>query len=106
MTISRIALLVGSFVIGSVATAAAQTDSVVVGIGRQLSAEIGSEVVVPVYADLRKTPGVKLGSYTVRVTWNPLVLSYRGVDAGPFASPVERTDSVGNGILVVAGVSV
>ena len=42
----------------------------------------------------------------MRMTWNPSVLTYSGLDAGPFATPVERTDSLGAGVLYVAAVSV
>lgn len=106
-------VLVGAAVTAALAAiparAAAQTDTVTVGIGGTLSAPTGSEFVVPVYADMRKAPGQKLGSYTIRVTWDPSQLSFYGFDSvsvGTFAEPVPRTDSTGYGVLVVGGVSV
>src|SRR5439155_14158008 len=60
----------------------------------------------PVFADMRSALGARLGSYTVRLSWDPTVLQYEDVQAGTFAVPVVRTDSTYYGVVVVAGVSV
>lgn len=89
----------------------ARAQSVTVGIGGVLSAPTGGYLVAPVYADMRGMPGTKLGSYTIRVTWDPTQLYYDfgytsdSVVTGTFAQPVVRSDSAGSGVLIVAGVS-
>jgi hypothetical protein len=100
----RRALVVLAVALGAtVGRATAQT--VVLGVGGQLTGEANGRIRVPVYADLRGAPGEKLGSYTVRLEWDPAVLTWQGVYAGAFAQPVERTDSVYYGVLRVGGLS-
>ncbi len=81
-------------------------DSITVGVGGELSAPRYQELDVPIFADLRKAGSEKLGSYTVRVSWNPNVLSFVGGQPGSFGQPVIRQDSVYYGVLWAAGVSV
>jgi hypothetical protein len=100
----RRALLILAVVLTAAAgRAAAQT--VVVGVGGQLTGEQNGRIRIPVYADLRGAPGQRLGSYTVRLQWNPAVLTWQGVYAGAFAQPVEGTDSTFYGVLRVGGLS-
>jgi len=79
--------------------------TVVVGVGGQLTGELYGRVRVPVYADLRGASGVKLGSYTLRLAWDPNVLNYQSVDEGAFGLPSLGTDSVYEGVLRVGGLS-
>lgn len=84
---------------------AAQT--VTVGVGGGLSAPVFQDFRVPVFADMTAAGGEKLGSYTVRLSWDPNLLVYDGiVEPGAEISPVVRTDSAYLGVLKVSGVSV
>jgi hypothetical protein len=92
------------------APAGAQT--VIFGVGGELSGEQGDYVRVPVYVDMRGAPGQRLGVYTVRLQWDPAVLqlfNYQDqVEAGRFGEPVVDADSAyyyGGGILKVGGLS-
>lgn len=80
-------------------------DTVTVGIAGQLSGFVGDNLRVPVFADMTKANGAALGSYTLRIAWNPAVLSYTGVDDGAFSSPVVQTDSTANGVLYASAIS-
>jgi Bacterial Ig-like domain (group 2) len=80
-------------------------DTVTVGIAGQLSGLVGDSLHVPVYADMTKANGALLGSYTLRVTWNPSVLFLQGVGDGAFSAPAIQTDSTGNGVLYASGIS-
>jgi hypothetical protein len=80
-------------------------DTVTVGIAGQLAGFVGDNLRVPVFADMTKANGKALGSYTLRITWNPAVLSYTGVHDGAFSSPLVQTDSTGNGVLYTSAIS-
>ncbi len=80
-------------------------DTVTVGIAGELSAPLYENLRVPVFADLTKASGKKLGSYTLRITWNPSVLSYGGVNDAAFSTPLVRTDSIGYGVLRASAIS-
>lgn len=80
-------------------------DTVTVGVGADLSAPLYQSLDVPIFADLRKAGTEKLGSYTVRVSWNTGVLSYNGWGDGAFGRPLVRTDSTGYGVVWVSGIS-
>ncbi|MFQ6047473.1 MAG: hypothetical protein ACE5PT_14135, partial [Gemmatimonadales bacterium] len=82
-----------------------QVPSIPVGVGGELSALLGETLNVPIFADMSGAGGEKLGSYTVRLAWDPAVLSYNGFTSGSFAEAVARTDSTGFGVLWVAGIS-
>jgi hypothetical protein len=100
----RALLLLG--VLGALAAPALRAqDTVTVGIAGQLSGLIGDSLHVPVYADMTRANGALLGSYTLRITWNPSVLFLQGVGDGAFSSPVIQTDSSGNGVLYASGIS-
>jgi len=95
--------LLGVFVAPSLR---AQTqDTVSVGVGGELSALAGDSLRVPVFADLTTAGGRLLGSYTLRITWNPSVLYYRGVIDGAFSTPLVRSDSTGYGVLYASAIS-
>jgi nitrous oxidase accessory protein NosD len=80
--------------------------TVTVGVGGQLSAPLYEDFYLPIYADMSAAGGAKLGSYTIRVNWDPAVLYYRGFERGNFAEPVVQTDSAFSyGVLRFAGVS-
>ena len=89
-----------------VATPALGQDTVAVSVGGELSTFSSSTVRVPISVDMRKAPGERLGSYTVRVTWPTSLLSYRSVAPGQFGTPTLRTDSVSFGVLKATGVNV
>ena len=65
-------------------------DTVTVGVGGELSAPRYQKLDVPIFADLRKAGSEKLGSYTVRVSWNAAVLSLASNDwsDGAFGTPL------------------
>ncbi|HXV85518.1 MAG TPA: dockerin type I domain-containing protein, partial [Gemmatimonadales bacterium] len=87
------------------ATPLAAQDTIVVRLGTDLTALQGDTLVVPVVADMQGASGARLGSYTVRVTWDRTALRYTGFRDGSFAVPVARTDSVSQGVLWLTGVS-
>lgn len=81
-------------------------DTVTVGVGGELSAPLLEKLLVPVFADMRLAGGEKLGSYTIRVSWNPNIFSFSGWRSGSFAEPVVRTDSAFSyGVLWASAVS-
>ncbi|GBD31481.1 hypothetical protein HRbin33_00440 [bacterium HR33] len=81
-------------------------DTVTVGVGGELSAPLLEKLLVPVFADMRLAGGEKLGSYTIRVSWNPNIFSFNGWRSGSFAEPVVRTDSAFSyGVLWASAVS-
>jgi hypothetical protein len=104
----RIALLV--LTLACVATTA-RAQTVVFGVGGQLSAPLDERFVAPVYVDLTGAPGTALGSFTVRITWNRDSLSYYGgsgigLERGAFGGTLAvNTDSAYYGVLKVAGAS-
>ncbi len=67
---------------------------------------MGVDFFAPVFADMRSSGGARLGSYTVRITWDPAVLQYLAVEAGVFGQPVVQTDSTYYGVLMAAAISV
>lgn len=81
-------------------------DTVIVTVGGELSAPLFEEFRVPILVDLRKSPGTKLGSYTIRLSWNSSILSFYDTREGAFAEHRARTDSAyGFGVLWLTGVS-
>jgi len=78
---------------------------VVFGVGGQLTGEPGGRVRVPVYADLRAVSPVRLGSYTLRLTWDPAVLLYVSSTEGTFGQPLVDADSAYLGVLKAGGLS-
>jgi len=83
-------------------------DTVTVGVGGELSAPRYQMLDVPIFADLRKAGSEKLGSYTVRVSWNAAVLSLASNDwsDGAFGTPLVRQDSAYYGVVWASGLSV
>lgn len=104
--LARLRCLVAALGLGLGAAALRAQDTITVGVGGELSAPRYQELEVPIFADLRKAGTEKLGSYTVRVSWNPNVLSFVGGQPGSFGQPVIRQDSTYYGVLWAAGVSV
>ena len=85
--------------------AAAQV-SVVMGLGGELSGVPGSTVSAPLFADMSGAGGELLGSYTVRISWDPAVLYFQRVEPGVFATPYMNSDSAFvEGILWLSGIS-
>ncbi len=81
-------------------------DTVIVGVGGELSAPLKEELLVPIFADMRLAGTEKLGSYTIRVSWNPNIFMFSGWRSGNFADPVVRTDSAFSyGVLWASAVS-
>lgn len=97
--LAALALLVAA----SPSPAAAQT--VAFSVGGSLSAVIGDTIAVPVYVDMRAAGGARLGSYALRISWDPQVLSFVDVSPGSFGRPVANTDSVYTGVILIGGVS-
>jgi hypothetical protein len=73
--------------------APARGQTVVVGVGGALSALPLDTFRIPIYADLTAAGGEKLGSYTVRVSWNPAIMRYISFEQGSFAQATVRADS-------------
>ncbi len=101
----RILLFASVFALVGAFPLRAQT--VTVGVGGQLSAPLFEDFYVPIYADMTGSGGASLGSYTIRVSWDPTVLQYNGgFERGTFSEPVVQTDSAWSyGVLRFAGVS-
>jgi hypothetical protein len=89
----------------AVATGPAAAQTIAFGVGGQLTGEANGRVRVPVYADLRAASGVALGSYTLRLTWDPNVLYFESVNEGSFGQPTLGADSAYYGVLKVGGLS-
>ena len=66
---------------------AARAQSVVFGVGGQLSAPISETMMVPIYVDMTGAPGVSLGSFTMRISWIQDSLYFMDCDC---QLPVER----------------
>ncbi len=103
----RIALLAVTL---SCVAGSARTQSIVFGVGGQLSAPVYEMMMVPIYADLTGAPGLSLGSFTVRISWIRDSLSFMDCDCdlplerGDFhGSLAVNTDSAYYGVLKVAG---
>jgi hypothetical protein len=80
--------------------AARQADAVVVRVGGDLSGRAGQDIHVPVTVDMTGAPGRTLGSYRLRLVYDPSVLSYNGmVPPSGFAEPLFNTDSSGYGVV-------
>jgi hypothetical protein len=99
----RVALALALLLASTIGRVEAQ--GVVFGVGGQLTGELNTRIRVPVYADLRAVPGVRLGSYTLRLTWDPSVLEFTSVLEGTFGQPVVYADSAYFGVLKVGGLS-
>lgn len=102
----RRVLAIGSLTVTLGASWLPAQDTVLVGVGGELSSPVMEKLTVPVFADLRLAGSEKLGSYTIRLSWNPNILSFNGWRAGSFADPVVRTDSAFSyGVLWASAVS-
>ncbi|MGD0484614.1 MAG: dockerin type I domain-containing protein, partial [Gemmatimonadales bacterium] len=75
-----------------------------VGLGGQLSSVVNVPIVIPIVADLTGR-SEKLGSYSLRLQWDTLVLRITGGADGTFGSPTVNQDSLAFGILRMAGVN-
>lgn len=100
----RRATIALGLLIGTV-TARLPAQGVVFGVGGQLTGEVGSRIRVPVYADLRAVSPVRLGSYTLRLTWDPAVLQYASAREGAFGQPAVYADSSYLGVVKLGGLS-
>ncbi len=99
-------LAIGSLAVTLGASWLPAQDTVIVGVGGELSSPVREKLRVPVFADLRLAGNERLGSYTIRLSWNPNVLSFNGWRSGSFAEPVVRTDSAFSyGVLWASAVS-
>lgn len=79
---------------------ARQADVIVVRVGGDLSARNGQPIDVPVTVDMTGAPGRTLGSYRLRLVYDPSVLSYNDiVRPSGFAEPLVNTDSSGYGVV-------
>ena len=76
--------------------------SIPVGIGGQLSSLVNLPITVPVVADLTARTE-KLGSFALRVSWNPAVLQVLGGSDGTFGGVQVNDDSLPYGIVRIAG---
>src|SRR5258708_10919520 len=82
-------------------------------LGAQAKAAVGGEVtgqhfgsvLVAIVVDMSATGGAKLGSYTARLTWNPVALTFSSALAGHFPPPQVNTDSITFGVLKFTSVS-
>ncbi|HWP37573.1 MAG TPA: right-handed parallel beta-helix repeat-containing protein [Gemmatimonadales bacterium] len=86
-------------------------DTVIVRVGADLTANRLDTITIPIVVDMRKAGAAKLGSYTIRVSWDGTALRYPtfgNVRTGAFATPVVREDSAiyyGRNALWLAAVS-
>jgi hypothetical protein len=78
--------------------------SIPVGIGGQLSSALHVPIVVPVIADLSARPE-RLGSFSLRIQWNPAVLELTGGGDGTFGDVQVNEDSLALGVARLAGVN-
>jgi hypothetical protein len=63
----------------------------------------GQRASVPLVVDLRALGGSALGSYQLRVTWDPAVVRYVSAGAGAFGAPTVNEANVAAGSLTLAG---
>ena len=75
-----------------------------VGVGGQLSAAVHVPIVVPVVVDMSARPE-RLGSFALRIQWNPAVLSLSGGSDGSFGGVQVNQDSLALGVARLAGVN-
>ena len=104
MTRRPVVAILGALFLGA-SPLAAQTDTVTVGVGGELSQVYGESFLMPIYADMTKSGGERLGSYTTRLTWDPSILYYQSAEPGTFAQAAVNADSASYGILRVSGIS-
>jgi len=104
MTPRQIVFTIGALLLGA-SPVAAQTDTVTVGVGGELSQVSGEYLLVPIFADMTKSGGERLGSYTARLTWDPSILYYESAEPGSFAQASLNTDSAYYGVLRVSAIS-
>jgi hypothetical protein len=75
-----------------------------VGVGGQLSSAVHVPIVVPVIADMSARPE-RLGSFSLRLQWNPAVLALTGGADGSFGGVTVNEDSLAFGVARLAGVN-
>jgi len=79
-----------------------RAQSIPVGPGGELSSLVGQRVDVPIVVDMSGRPEL-LGSFAMRLTWNPAVLQFDGGFSGNFGSVTVNADSAAQGIVRIAG---
>ena len=75
-----------------------------IGLGGQLSSAVNVPIVIPIVADLTGRPE-RLGSYALRLQWNPAILQITGGSEGTFGKATVNDDSLSAGVLLMAGVN-
>jgi len=96
-----LALAVGALLaLGTPAQVRAQ--SIPVSVGRAMSAPLGSAIDVPIIVDMSQRTE-KLGSFALRIAWDPAVLGFDGGVSGSFGSVTVSEDSAAQGVLHLAG---
>jgi hypothetical protein len=86
------------------APAALRAQAIPVRPAGELSSLVGLPFDVPITADMTAR-AERLGSFALRLTWDPAVLRLDGGVAGSFGSTTVNTDSLAAGILRMAGVN-
>jgi len=91
-------------------SSAAAAQSVTARVGGDLTGLPNSTVTVPITVDMSASGGAKLGSYTARLSWDTLALSYCAYCStdslrGNFPAPQINTDSVSKGVLRLTAIS-
>ena len=77
----------------------AEAQTVVVGPSTSSMALVsGTQVTVPIVADLSGSGGASLGSIAARLLWHPSVLAFRGVSAGTLGAAMINADSAGGSL--------
>lgn len=100
----RLAFWLSVLFLGSGAGAGLWAQTVTVRIGGVTSSLVGLPFDVPIEVDLGSRPE-RLGSFNLRLEWNPAVLKFLGGRDGTFGSVTANLDSVSLGVVRIAGVS-
>ena len=85
---------------------AARAQVIVAGpVTTQITATPGERVTIPLAVNMVGAPGIALGSYGARFTWNPALMRLVSATPGTFAAPVVNADSAPLGVLRFAAAS-
>ncbi len=80
----------------------ARAQTITVAPGGEMSSLVGVPFDVPLYVDMSLRPE-RLGSFALRMTWDPTVLKFTGGSDGTFGSVIANEDSLKLGVLRLTG---
>ena len=101
---TRALWLVAALVAVGLAPAGVRAQAIPVTVGGNASSLVGVDFELPVIVDMSARTE-KLGSFALRVQWNPNVFQMLGVHDGTFGSITLNEDSLAAGVLIASGVN-